>query len=150
MLLPTLVRWLSRWVSYLLFSIISKIPKTKVDIVPGTCTGHEAVSPLGGAESGHPGQHPGSQSWVVYLYSLCLFIPLTVAISQIYSIAAGPQSPGRAVTGATVRLCPLLPPPAAAALPLPDFSIIIGGIIEELHNILDTQKYISNKHISKC
>ena len=29
MLLPTLVRWLSRWVSYLLFSIISKIPKKK-------------------------------------------------------------------------------------------------------------------------
>ena len=53
---------------FAIFAIISKIPKTKVDIVPGTCTGHEAVSPLRGAESGDPGQHPGSQSWVLYLY----------------------------------------------------------------------------------
>ena len=93
MLLPTLVRWLSRWVSYLLFSIISKIPKTKVDIVPGTCTGHEAVSPLGGAESGHPGQHPGSQSWVVYLYfSMSIYSIDSCNITDLLHCCGSPVS----------------------------------------------------------
>ena len=148
MLLPTLVRWLSRWVSYLLFlPSFQRFPKQKWTLYLALALDmkrcpHWAGLSLAILDS--------ILALSLGLYISSLFIPLTVAISQIYSIAAGPQSPGRAVTGATVRLCPLLPPPAAAAPPLPDFSSLIGGIIEELHNILDTQKYISNKHISKC
>ena len=120
------------------------------DLVPGTCTGHEAVSPLGGAESAHPGQHPGSQSWLLCLYVSIYYSIDSCNITDLLHGCGSPVSRPSCHWSNSAAVPTELPPPATAAPPLPDFSSIIGGILEEMHNILDTQKYIFNKHISKC
>ena len=148
MLLPTSVRWLSKWVSYLLFlPSFPRFPKQKWTLYLALALDMKRCP------------HWAGLSLAILDSILALSLGFYISMS-IYSIdscnitdllhcCGSPVSRPSCHWSNSAAVPTVLPPPAAAP-PLPDFSSLIGGIIEELHNILDTQKYISNKHISKC